>query len=463
MLILVVSLSLLAACGSIAGSAQTGGSSGSTQVSAVPAPTAGPLATAASLQTTGATAGAGGDIKKITMEDGAKLTFLVVGNPTEQQLYQDGMNRFKELFPNVTVDLQVTPNSVDTLLQAGFSAGSAPDVFLLDPPGLGAFGPQGLLLPLDSAMAQAGVQRSDYVDSLINLFTIDGKTLGIPKDFNPLVLYINTDMAKNAGVDPTSIKTWNDLQAAAPKLTSGSGAGKVYGICVNPDIQRVGAQMLQLGDPMIKGNTATFSDTNGIAAMNFWLSFLQNGSGQLYQNLGKSDCGQALATESAAMDYDGGWVVTNISDPNYGAKQFNYTAIPFPTPPGGKQATWLFTNAFGASARTKYPQAAAALVLFLTSSANQQALIPTGLAQPSLKALANDPYYSTNPIAKVLVSQSPYGYDVNTVLGGPTNVGNVVTTINQQAIEPIFLGTTPAQPALEQAAKAVDQMLAKGQ
>jgi len=155
--------------------------------------------------------------------------------------------------------------------------------------------------------------------------------------------------------------------------------------------------------------------------------------------------------------------VTNISDPNYGAKQFNYTAIPFPTPPGGKQATWLFTNAFGANARTKYPQAAAALVLFLTSYANQQALIPTGLAQPSLKALANDSYYSTNPIAKVLVSQSPYGYDVNTVLGGPTNVGNVVTAINQQAIEPIFLGTTPAQQGLEQAAKAVDQTLAKGQ
>src|SRR6266545_8038006 len=180
MLILVVSLSLLAACGSNAGSTATGGSSGSTQVSAVPAPTAGPLATAASLPITGATAGAGGDIKKIAVENGATLTFVVGGNPTEQQLYQDGVKRFKEQFPNVTVNLQVTPSSIDTLLQAGFSAGSAPDVFLLDPPGLGAFGPQGLLLPLDSAMAQAGVQPSDYVDSLINLFTIDSKTGSLP-------------------------------------------------------------------------------------------------------------------------------------------------------------------------------------------------------------------------------------------------------------------------------------------
>src|SRR6266498_3989463 len=97
MLILVVSLSLLAACGSNAGSTATGGSSGSTQVSAVPAPTAGPLATAALLQITGATAGAGGDIKKIAVENGATLTF-VGGNPTEQQLYQDGVKRFKEQF-----------------------------------------------------------------------------------------------------------------------------------------------------------------------------------------------------------------------------------------------------------------------------------------------------------------------------------------------------------------------------
>jgi ABC-type glycerol-3-phosphate transport system substrate-binding protein len=219
MLILVVSLSLLAACGSSAGSTATGGSN---QVTPGTAPTAGPLATAASLQITGATAGAGGDIKKIAVENSATLTFVVGGNPTEQQLYQDGVNRFKQQFPNVTVNLQVTPSSIDTLLQAGFSAGSAPDVFLLDPPGLGAFGPQGLLLPLDSAIAQAGLQRSDYVDSLINLFTINGKTLGIPKDFNPLVLYINTDMAKQAGIDPASIKTWNDLQATAQKLTSGA-------------------------------------------------------------------------------------------------------------------------------------------------------------------------------------------------------------------------------------------------
>jgi hypothetical protein len=73
MLILVVSLSLLAACGSNAGSPQTGGSS-SNQVSAGTAPTARPLATATSLQITGAPAVAPGDVKKSAVEDGAKLS-----------------------------------------------------------------------------------------------------------------------------------------------------------------------------------------------------------------------------------------------------------------------------------------------------------------------------------------------------------------------------------------------------
>lgn len=456
-LVLALLVPLLAACGTGGtGAAPTTPAGGSTAT----APTsAAPTATTGGGSGAGAgTAGASGDISKIPVENGATLTIVVNGNPTEQQIYQDGVARFRKLFPNVNVTVDVNTQDFETKMKAAFSAGSGPDVLLLPPQLLGAFGPEGLLLPLDSAMAQAGVQRSDYVDALIDLFTIEGKTYGLPKDFNPLVVFVNTGLAQKASVDPASIKTWDDLKTAAQKMTTGEGAAKVYGMCLNPDIQRVGAAFLQNGNPIVKDNIAVFNDEQGVAALNFWYSFKQNGTGELFKQLGKNWCGEAFASQVTAMAVEGGWLVPFMADPATKAADVKYTAIPLPTPTGGQPATWVFTNAFGASARTKYPNAAAALALFLTSSVNQRAIIPSGLAQPSLKALTSDPYFQQNEIARVLVQQGQSGRSVDATLGGPALVGDVVSRLNQ-AVEAVFLGQIPPRDALNQAALDVDQLL----
>lgn len=467
-LALALVVPLLAACGTSgaggaptapAASAPTGAPAGDTPAAATAAPAGGaPTAPASGSGAGAGSAGAGGDISKIPVEDGAAITIVVNGNPTEQQIYQDGVARFRAIFPNVNVTIDLNTQDYETKMKAAFSAGSGPDVLLLPPQLLGAFGPEGLLLPLDSAMAQAGVPRSDYVDTLIDLFTIEGKTYGLPKDFSPLVLFVNTGLAQKAGVDPAGIKTWDDLKAAAQKMTSGEGAGKVYGMCLNPDIQRVGAAFLQNGNPIVKDNVAVFNDEQGVAALNFWYSFKQSGTGELFKQLGKTWCGEAFASQVAAMAVEGGWLVPFMADPSTAAADVQYTAVPLPIPPGGQQATWVFTNAFGASARTKYPNAAAALALFLTGAANQRAIIPSGLAQPSLKALAGEPYFQQNPVARVLVQQGQSGRSVDTTLGGPAVVGDVVSRLNQ-AVEAVFLGQIPPRDALNQAALDVDQLL----
>jgi multiple sugar transport system substrate-binding protein len=409
----------------------------------------------------GATAGASGDVTKLQVEDGATLTFSVSGNATEQKLYQEGVQRFNQVFPNVKVTVQPVPSDYDTTIKAGFSGGTAPDVFLLDGELMGAFGPNNLLLPLDEDMSTAGVQASDYYDPLIKLYQLDGKTYGIPKDFNPLAIFVNDAMAQQAGVDPASIKTWDDLTAAAQKMTTGEGPGKTYGMCLTPDIQRYGASMLQNGNPIIQDNKATFNQQSGVDAMTFWYNFKKAGTGATYGDMGKGWCGEAFAGKNAAMVMEGGWLIPFMADPANGATDLKYTAIPLPTPPNGKQATWLFTNAFAANAQTKYPKAAAALVLYLTGAQNEQALISSGLAQPSLKALADDPYFQQNQAAQVLVQAGQYGQLADTVLGGPVKKGDVINAINKGAMEPIFLGSQSVQDALNAAAQQVDQILSQ--
>jgi hypothetical protein len=122
-------------------------------------------------------------------------------------------------------------------------------VFLLPPEVMGAFAPQGLLLALDKYMAQTGVTADDYYPSQMQVFQLNGST---------------------------------------------------YGLCLNPDIERVGAQLLQLGNPLVGNGQATFNDATGVQAMTFWLSFQSAGTGQLYQQLGKTWCGEAFASGQAA-------------------------------------------------------------------------------------------------------------------------------------------------------------------
>jgi multiple sugar transport system substrate-binding protein len=410
---------------------------------------------------TGATAGASGDVTKIKVEDGATLRFAVAGNATEQKLYQDGVARFNQVFPNVKVTLEPIPDQYDTAIKAGFSGGTVQDVFLLDGELMGALGPNGQLLALDDAMKTAGVQAADYYESLTALYQQDGKTYGIPKDFGTLVVFVNDDMAQKAGVDPASIKTWDDLKAAAKKMTTGEGPSKTYGMCLNPDIQRYGASLLQNGNPILQDNKAVFNDDKGVAAIDYWYGYKKDGTGELFKELGKGWCGEAFSGKNSAMVVEGGWLVPFMADPANGATDMKYSAIPLPIPAGGQPATLLFTNAFAASGKTKYPNAAAALVLFLTGALNEKALIPSGLASPSLKALADDPFFSTNPIQKVLVEQGKTGKLADVVLGGPIHKGDVIDAINKDGMEPIFLGATSTKDALDAAAQKVDQALQK--
>jgi hypothetical protein len=40
--------------------------------------------------------------------------------------------------------------------------------------------------------------------------------------------------------------------AVAQKMTASEGPGKTFGMCVNPDIQRIGAFILQIGNPILR-------------------------------------------------------------------------------------------------------------------------------------------------------------------------------------------------------------------
>lgn len=475
-LLLALLVPLLAACGgggtTASPTAATGGGEAAT---AAPAATAGsaeqPTAMAEPTAASGgaatampeATAASGGEAMnapKIAVEDGAELRVSSWGNPSEQKVNTDSFARFNEIYPNVKITYEPQPDNFQTKIKADFAGSTEPDVFYLDSSLMTALAPNDLLLPLDDAMAEGGVKTGDYVGDLVSLFQQDGKTYALPKDQGSLALFVNNDMAQKAGVDPASLKTWDDVTAAAKKMTAGDGPAKVYGMCANADSQRGTAFILQTGNPIIQDGKAVFNQDNAVKAIDWWYAFKKDGTGELFKELGAGWCGEAFAKGRVAMVVEGGWMLPFLADPNNGADSMKYTALPLPIPAGGNQATLVFTNGWAASARTKYPKAAAALVLFLTSAANQEPILQTGFALPTIKSLLNDPYFDKNPNAKVLAEAPSYGKVADLVFGGPAKKDDALKPIGD-ALEQVFSGGADVKSALDQAAQSVDQVLSQ--
>jgi ABC-type glycerol-3-phosphate transport system substrate-binding protein len=92
---------------------------------------------------------------------------------------------------------------------------------------------KGLLQPLEEFTSSdpSAKELTDDVDLALNaLFKIDGKTWYIPHSWIIMVLYYNTKIFKDAGIDaPKPDWTWDDFLGIAKKLTTGSGADQVFG------------------------------------------------------------------------------------------------------------------------------------------------------------------------------------------------------------------------------------------
>ena len=458
-LFLALVVPILAACGGGTTTSPTAATGGEPTAATAAEPTAAtaaePTAATAAEPTAMASGGA-----MMEVEDGAVLRVSSWGNPAEQKVNTDSFARFNAIYPNVKITYEPQPDNFQTKIKADFAGSTEPDVFYLDSSLMTALAPEGLLLPLDDAMQAGSVKADDYVGELVSLFQADGKTYALPKDQGSLALFVNNDIAQKAGVDPASLKTWDDVTAAAKKMTSGEGPAKVYGMCSNADSQRGTAFILQTGNPIIENGKAVFNQDNAVKAVEWWASFKKDGSGELFKELGAGWCGEAFAKNRVGMVIEGGWMLPFLADPNNGAESLKYTALPLPTPADGQQATLVFTNGWAASARTKYPKAAAALVLYLTSAANQKPILETGFALPTIKSLLNDPYFTENPNAKVLADAPSYGKVADLVFGGPAKKDDVLKPIGD-ALERIFSAGDDVKTALDQGAQEADQVLSQ--
>ena len=448
-LIILVAL-VLSACGGGATQTQTAPKATEAPKAAQPAPA---QATQAPAQATSApaqgqqpaAASGPGYFKKFDVEPNAQITFSGWGDEAEQKVWRDAIARFNKVYPDVKVTYQPVPADFQTKLKAQMAANQAPDTFYVDGELMTAFGATGKLLALDDYLSQAGLQKSDWLESLLPVFTNQGKLYAIPKDFGTLGLVYLPDMFTAAGVkEPTADWTMDDLKNAAKQLTK----GRVYGFCMAPDWARFAPSLFQLGGDFTDANftKATFNSPEAVQAAQYWADMkLKDKSLASPSDVGSGWCGEAIAKQQVAMTWEGGWMIPFLAKD---FKDVKYKILPLPKGAKGVSDI-LFTNGIGVNAATKFPKASAALALYLGSRENQEAILQTGFALPSTKASLDHPWFKDHPNEAALAQMGKVG---KLAYWGPN--GAKVQDAVSKSLEKVWLGQSEPKAALD---SGVDQ------
>lgn len=299
-------------------------------------------------------------------------------SPEEGAALTKTLDAFKAKFPKITVTYQPISGDYGSAMAAKFSAHQPPDVFYVDSSVAPDWIDQGLLAPLDDWASQRGFDTSQFYPGYLDAFKgPDGKTYGYPKDGNTLAMASNTDLLKAAGITAPPA-TWDDLVAAAPKLTAG---GK-KAFCLSSTLDRVLAFIYQGGGGLLTDDKkASAIDTDASkAAIKWYLDLFKNGWGARPADMGDDWCGKALGEGKVAMIFEGGWV-----DPFMKAQypKIKYTWAPMPK--GVQDATLGFTVSYSIGTDSANKDAAWVLLTYLTGPDGMKIWTGGGVANPSRK------------------------------------------------------------------------------
>jgi len=326
----------------------------------------------------------------------AETEVRIVGwGGTDQSIVEELINKFvvPELADKgITAVYEPIVDDFQKNLINSLSAGTAGDLFYMDIFWAEYIIKAGQVEPLDNYLAKSEVlNKDDIIPSLLDAFTFEGKVYGIPKDFNSLALVYNKDLFDIAYIQyPNENDTWDDLENKLAKVVEAFD-GEVTGLALAPEFARFGAFAYAAGwEPFVDGKT-NLIDPAFKEAFNWYTGLKEKGLGVMPADIGQGWGGGALTTEKVAAALEGAWILGFLRD---NAPNLKYGATLLPKNPGtGQPGNFIYTVAWGINANSKNKDAAFKVMEALTSPAAQQWILERGLAIPSRKALADNPYF----------------------------------------------------------------------
>jgi multiple sugar transport system substrate-binding protein len=314
---------------------------------------------------------------------GEKVTLSYgVWDKNQMPAMEEIVKTFSQSHPNIEVKVELTPyKQYFTKMDAAATGGSLPDVFWMNGPNIAKYASNDMLLPLDEKIAADGVDMGNYPKALVDLYTVDGKPYGLPKDFDTIGLWYNKKMFDEAKI-PYPDATWdlNKLREAAQKLTDPNKG--VWGIAARQYSQEnYYNTILQNGGFIISEDkkTSGYDKPEAIAGLKFWVDLIKDKISPTAAQMDETSASQLFESGKLAMLYDGAWMVSEFNENEYTKDKVDVA----PLPKGKEDTSVIHGLANVVAAGTKHPNEAWEFVKFLGSKEAAEIQASKGAAIPA--------------------------------------------------------------------------------
>jgi len=392
-------LGVLAACtGSSTSSAPAGGSTAApaapTTAAAAPtkpataAPTAGQAAAVAKPAATAASPAAAtappANAAQAALK-GTKIVAVFPSGTTSEGLYQQQAKDF-EAATGIKLEYSSVPfeNLMDREMTLVGAQSSDIDVFGTHYAQIGRF--DDAMLPLNDLVAREKITADQYVKGAFDAFSVSGKLLALPVQFDMRALFYRTDLFQGSGVQkpPTTL---DELVQVAQKLNK---PPDVYGYMIvgkaDPALREFSDLLWGFGgDFLEKGlepSKPIWNQEAGVQALQWWydLVYTQKVSPPGVPSYGWEENSQIFATGQAAMNKD--WSPAAFKDPKQSRVMETFSVAPLPAGPKSPRTTGV-CHGRGINKYSKNPDAAWEFVKWVTAKDQQVKMFDMIQLRPS--------------------------------------------------------------------------------
>lgn len=118
----------------------------------------------------------------------------------------------KEKGIEIIPEYQGSYDDVHQKLQAGHISNEVPAVSVMEISSIKTFAQNGLIESLDPYIQKDNINTSDFYEGLLENCIVENSFYGLPYLRSTPILYLNTTMLKQAGLDPKGPQTWQELE-----------------------------------------------------------------------------------------------------------------------------------------------------------------------------------------------------------------------------------------------------------
>jgi multiple sugar transport system substrate-binding protein len=370
---------------------------------------------------------------------------------------------FEASHPNIKVKYNIVPWDAYWQKAAAMTAGGVTfDAMWMNLDNLPFYVSQGALEPLTITASESKVIPNAMIAPYR---TSSGKVYGIPLGPQAVSVYVNRDLFKKRGVPvPTKSWTWDQMLAAAQKLTFMDGNKKIWGINgqdLQIDLEYGMSFFYTFGGTTIIKKTAT----GYVANLD---SIFKSTAQKLYDLIYKyrvspsskevTQAGyQIFLAGQMGIYVEGTWMTGVLN----GNPKLNWTYAPFPTlKVGDKPKASTSAHALVIPKGAKEKTAALEFIKYVTTNVEAQALISNnGLLATNSESYK--PQYSKSlpgRNAEVILEQLKTGVIINSDVRLVSNLPEVLGAMNT-AFNLAWTGNGKLEDAMKKASTDMDVLL----